>query len=140
VAAGRILAVVERELSVPVAIWQGHRLIDREEGEEDAPASAADPAQAQRNLEHVFALLGTVYPREPMQVALHGLRSEHAGLRGLAVEYLESVLPPSIQIRLWKLVEATPDASREKTSPEQALEQLRMSQQVRVVSDDDRRR
>jgi hypothetical protein len=54
----------------------------------------------------------------------------------LAVEYLESVLPPAIQVRLWALVNASVDDSRVRTSPEQALEQLRMSQEQRVLADD----
>ena len=59
---------------------------------------------------HVFSLLSTVLPPEPLSVALHGIRSPDPGLRGVAIEYLESVLPPGIWTRLWVLVEggATP--------------------------------
>jgi hypothetical protein len=106
---GRILAVVERELSVPPQVWHGHRLIDSVEKEDDSVAEP-DTAQEQRNLEHVFSLLSTVLPPEPLNVALHGIRSPDPGLRGVAIEYLESVLPPAIWTRLWVLLEggATP--------------------------------
>ena len=127
--AARVLAAVERELSVPAPIWHGHRLID----EEDSAAPTAETARAQRNLEHVFSLLATVYPRESLQVAFGGLRSPNPGLRSLAIEYLEGVLPSSIQMRLWALLDAGTDDVL-ATSPEQALETLRRSQEIKVVT------
>ena len=126
-----VLAAAERELSVPAPIWRGHRLIDEEE-----PATGAEAARAQRNLDHVFALLATVYPRESLQVAFGGLRSPNPGLRSLAMEYLEGVLPPSIQVRLWTLVDAGADDARAKTSPEQALEALKRSQEIDIVKEE----
>jgi hypothetical protein len=125
---GPVLAAVERELSVPAPIWHGHRLIDEEDG-----AAVSDPARGQRNLEHVFSLLSTVYPRESLQVALGGLRSANPGLRSLAIEYLEGVLPPAIQVRLWALVDAGAAAAAPRTSPEEALEALRRSQEIKIV-------
>ena len=107
VAPPRILDVVERELSVPVQVWHGHRLIDTVERDDDA----FEPGHSheQRNLEHVFSLLSTVLPSEPLAVALTGIVSPDASLRGVAIEYLESVLPPPIWARLWILLElATP--------------------------------
>ena len=109
VESARILAVVERELSVPPQVWHGHRLIDSVEREDDS-VMGPDTAQEQRNLEHVFSLLSTVLPPEPLSVALHGIRSPDPGLRGVAIEYLESVLPQTIWTRLWVLLDvgATP--------------------------------
>jgi ATP:ADP antiporter, AAA family len=101
---GRILAVVERELSVPPQVWHGHRLIDSVEKEDDGMVGP-DTAQEQRNLEHVFSLLSTVLPPEPLSVALHGIRSPDPGLRGVAIEYLESVLPAPIWTRMWILLD-----------------------------------
>jgi hypothetical protein len=130
--AGHMFEVVERELSVPLQVWQGHRLIDHPE--RDADPAADDPTDLRhRNLEHVFSLLVTVLPREPLQVALRGLRSQNSGLRGLALEYLESVLPPPILARLWQVVDVSPRTSSERTSPERALEQLRASAEMPVV-------
>jgi ATP:ADP antiporter, AAA family len=105
----RVLAIVDRELSVPPQVWHGHRLIDSVEREDDSVIEP-DAAQEQRNLEHVFSLLSTVLPPEPLSVALHGIRSPDPGLRGVAIEYLESVLPQTIWTRLWVLldVRATP--------------------------------
>jgi hypothetical protein len=100
----RILEVVERELSVPLQVWHGHRLIDTVEHDEDGVTGAL-PAQEQRNLEHVFSLLSTFLPDEPLAVALTGIRSTDASLRGVAIEYLESVLPPPVWARLWVLLD-----------------------------------
>ena len=89
------MTVVERELSVSQQIWMGHRLIDQPDRDDPTgPEEAVDLSH--RNLEHVFSLLAAVLPREPLQVALRGLSSPNAGLRGLALEYLESVLAQSI--------------------------------------------
>ena len=130
--AGQMLAHVERELSVPLQVWQGHRLIDQPD--RDDPAAHDDPTDLRhRNLEHVFSLLATVLPREPLEVALRGIRSPNYGLRGLALEYLESVLPPPILARLWQVVDVPSRDAPERTSPEHALEQLRASAEMPAV-------
>jgi hypothetical protein len=121
----RVMAIVERELSVPEQVWQGHRLIDQPDREDD-PAALESGGLTQRNFEHVFSLLSAVLPREPLQVALRGISSPNPGLRGLALEYLESVLPPPILARLWQLVDV-PAEEMPHLSPERALEQLRLS-------------
>ena len=90
-----------------------------------------------RNFEHVFLLLTTVLPREPLQVALRGISSPNAGLRGLALEYLESVLPPEILARLWQLVDVPP-GDRPHLSPERALEELRVSTETPILKDKER--
>jgi hypothetical protein len=97
----RVMEVVERELSLPLSIWQSHQIIDRVEREDEAAGSEAGE-RPPRNLEHVFILLSTVLPREPVQVAFGGIRSENPGLRGLAIEYLEGVLPAGIRAKLYE--------------------------------------
>ena len=76
----RMIAVVERELSVPPQVWQGYRLLDRPELE-DAAASES-PEDTSRHLEHVFALLSTIVGREPLDAAVHGIGSANAGRAG----------------------------------------------------------
>ena len=58
------------------------------------------------NLDYVFSLIGVVLPREPVRAAFEGLTSKDHQLRGLALEYLESALPPDIGESLLRLVEA----------------------------------
>ena len=126
----RLIAIVERELSVPVQIWRGHHLIDRDETDDDrAPAAVR---RAQKNVEHIFSLLAAVLPRDPLHVALGGISSDDRGLRGLAREYLDSVLPAGIREKLWRLMDA-PAAEGSGRSPDAALEALRRSQGTPLV-------
>ena len=121
----RIVDVVERELSVPLAVWQGYRLIDRVDREDEGALADVIPGRAERNLEHVFTLLSTILPREPLLVSFHGLRSPDAALRALAVEYLEGVLPSQLRAKLWAVVDAPQPSATRLVSPEDALAALR---------------
>jgi hypothetical protein len=100
----RVMAVVDRELSVSPQVWQGYRLIDRAEGDAVPATQEAQAERAQENVTHVFSLLAAVLPREPLQVAFRGIRSDDASLRGLALEYLDGVLPPAIRTKLYALL------------------------------------
>jgi hypothetical protein len=125
----RLLAAVERELSVTPQVWHGHQLIDRVDRDDAKDESDAPGARAQRNLEHVFTLLTAVLPREPLQVAFRGIQSDDAGLRSLAVEYLDGVLPTGIRTKLWALVDPELAPDRARVAPDRALEALRQSAQ-----------
>jgi hypothetical protein len=100
----RLMAVVERELSVPIQVWRGHQLIDRDDPDESGVTVLPD--RAQRNVEHVFSLLAGILPRDPLEVAMNGIFSDDPSLRGLAREYLNSVLPDAITRKLWKIMDA----------------------------------
>jgi hypothetical protein len=119
---GRILAFVEREVSVPVSVWQGYGLIDQPEREESSEADDAG-APDNRNIEHVFSLLATILPREPLQVALRGLRSRNPGLHGLAIEYLDQVLPHAILSKLRRLIDTPARIEPVAAAGEPAAEQ-----------------
>ena len=120
--------MIERELSVSPQVWQGHHLIDQVDREDESSSAVSRPPQ--RNLEHVFTLLSAVLPREPLQVAYHGIRSADPALRSLAVEYLEGVLPAPLRAKLWALVDAAPRPAAERPPPEEVLEELRRSAQT----------
>jgi ATP:ADP antiporter, AAA family len=100
----RILALAERELSVPLQIWQGHRLLDRDETDDDG-WRPAEGEGAGRNIEHLFLLLSLVLPREPLQAAFRGIASGDPSMRSLTLEYLEGALPAPIVVRLWALID-----------------------------------
>jgi hypothetical protein len=109
----RILAIVERELSVPIQVWQGHRLLDQGEPSEDGVLPPLEMGSSHRNIEHIFALLATILPREPLQAAFRGIQSADPELRALTLEYFEGVLPPPVLARLWALPhfdDATPSS------------------------------
>ena len=113
----RIIAVIERELAVPPQRWRGYRLLDRPEAE---PSGVQESSEDQsRHLEHIFQLLSTIVGREPLDAAVHGVRSTHAGVRGLAMEYLDQVLPAAILERLRELIAATPSGA---DAPSQSAE------------------
>ena len=81
--ATRIFQVVERELSVARPVWNGHRLLDQFESS-DAVMFLDEHLRdrANRSLEHVFSLLVTVLPREPIKVAFRVVHSDDPMLRG----------------------------------------------------------
>lgn len=131
--ADRIYATVERELSVARPVWNGHRLLDQIESA-DALMFLDEHLRdrANRSLEHVFSLLVTVLPREPVKVAFRAIHSEEPMLRGLAFEYLHGVLPASVRTRLWDLV-GPGQTSRPLGSAEEARDALLRSQETLLL-------
>lgn len=128
-----IWRVVERELSASQSIWRGHRLLDQREtnaGESDEKFMFLDELLRERanlSLEHVFSLLALVLPREPLKVAFRALHTNDRQLRGLALEYLESVLPAGIRTRLWSVVDGSKPEPGSAT-PQEVLDRLMLSQ------------
>lgn len=74
-----------------------------------------------RGLAHVFTVLGLVLEREPLSIAYRALRSEEAGLRGTAHEYLEVVLPPRVREVMVPLLG---DVKRKPRSTERGSKEL----------------
>jgi ATP:ADP antiporter, AAA family len=101
-----VLAAVLREAAADRAVWEGHRLLDG--SPEDAAGIAVRDyvrIRGARSLEHVFTVLSLVLPRQPLQVAFRGLQTDDPHLRGIALEYLESVLPAGVRVALWPFLE-----------------------------------
>lgn len=123
----RVLSCVQREAEVPDAIWASHRLLD---GRSPGPLFA-DSRAAQRapvGLQHVFGLLGLVLPADAVRLCFEGLLTDDRQLRGTALEYLESVLPPAVRAALWPRLDI--DVTRAKATPvdsEAALQSLMMT-------------
>ena len=81
--------------------------------------------RADQSLEHVFSLFATVLPRDPIKIAFRALHTNDKTLRGLAAEYLDSVLPQSIRERLWVMVESgAPKKQPNQASGQAALDTL----------------
>ena len=57
-------------------------------------------------------MLSTIVGREPLEAAVRGIYSPHAGIRGLAVEYPDQVLPAAVLERLQMIVAMDPAAAR----------------------------
>lgn len=99
----RVMAVVERELSVPLQMWEGHRILDESDPSEELEWHDPQQGTTERNLEHIFSLLALVLPRDALTAAFRGMTSNDPELRSLTLEYFESVLPTPILVRLWAL-------------------------------------
>jgi hypothetical protein len=96
-----LFRAVSRELDVDKHLWESHRLLD---GSEKDPAVGD---RANRGLEHVFTLLSVVLPKKPLRISFCALHTDDVMLRGTALEYLDSVLPPPIRERLRALLDHT---------------------------------
>jgi ATP:ADP antiporter, AAA family len=120
-----VFAAVERELQVARPIWESRRLLDRRDDSD--PAAFLDEhlrERADRSLEHVFSLFAAVLAREPVRIAFRALHTEDRQLRGLAVEYLEGVLPPEVRERLWSLIEPQPAPAGPPRSHDETVAEL----------------
>jgi hypothetical protein len=97
--AGRICDVVLREVAVGRPVWDSRRLLDGFVS--GSPLDEFVRDRAGQSLAHVFTLLSLVLPREPLQIAFRSLHAGDKHLRGIALEYLEGVLPAPIRQHLW---------------------------------------
>jgi hypothetical protein len=90
-----IVEAVLQELGVDREVWESRTVI--EPGDNEMPSVS---------FEHVFRLLSLILPRDPLKIAYRGLHSGDAHLRGMALEYLDSVLPEEVRRRIWPVIEA----------------------------------
>jgi hypothetical protein len=98
----QVLDAVRRELSGDPAEWRTRELVEDLIG---ATQPGEDEVRAPTSLEHVFRVLGLVLPAEPLRIALHAVQTDDPSLRGTALEYLESILPPDVRAQLWPFLE-----------------------------------
>jgi len=91
----RVWQALNRELSLQRSVWANHRLIDRRGSNEkqwffdDQLLNRAD-----RNLEHLFTLLGLLLPADAVRIAFRALHTDDRQPKGTAFEYLENATPP----------------------------------------------
>ena len=100
-----VFEAVRRELVADREVLAGHRVLDDLADDADAEARIEPVQRASAGLEHVFTVLGLALPAEPLRIALHAVQTDDAELRGTALEYLESILPPDVRAQLWPLLE-----------------------------------
>ena len=87
----------QRELSVGRQVWDNRHLLDqRQSNEQFLFLDEQLRERANLSWEHLFSLLALILPREPLKVAFQALHTDDRQLQGLALEYLDSVLPPSL--------------------------------------------
>jgi hypothetical protein len=74
---------------------------------------------------HVATLLGLVLPQQSVRLAFRALYTEDAKLRGVALEYLDSVLPKGLREQLAAQIEGpVAHPAKSGTAPEEALSNL----------------
>jgi len=120
----RVYEVVLKEVAVGRPVWEGRHLLD---GMDDDPRTELDDfirSRASQSLAHVFTVLSLVLPAKPLQIALRGLHVDDQNLRGTALEYLESVLPPAIREPLWPFLEDNRPMTRTSRARDEILSDL----------------
>jgi hypothetical protein len=117
-----VFEVVQREVAVGRPVWESNRLLLRlGDHEDNVFVDQFVKDRAGRSLAHVFTLLSLVFPAETLQIAFRGLHSTDRNLRGTALEYLESVLPPSIREHLWPFLEESRPSGRTAQRPREEI-------------------
>jgi len=88
-----IFDVVQRELSTTERLSRSnpHGGVQMEEVLKE---------RAAKSIAHIFTLLGLVLPPQPVRLAFRALRAEDRKLHGVALEYLDSVLPRALREQL----------------------------------------
>ncbi|HYQ89213.1 MAG TPA: hypothetical protein VEU09_06270 [Candidatus Binatia bacterium] len=131
-----------RELTVGAGVWEGRRLLDQLDDEAWSPVvDDVIRERADKSLEHVFTLLALMLPRQPLRIAFRGLHVNDPFLRGTALEYLESALPPEIRKPLWPhLEDRRPSRPASARPTEEALEKLLQSNESIVIHLEELRR
>lgn len=126
VPADEVLAAIEREMKVERPVWDSHRLLDQFHGADEDPAYLDELVRnrSNRSLEHVFTLLALMLPRAPLMIAYRALHTNDPGLRGTALEYLDSVLPEGVRKSLWPYLEAPTERPRGQRTREEILSDL----------------
>lgn len=136
VPADAVFGAVDRELHIARPIWNSRHLLDRRDGSD--PNAFLDEILRERadaSLEHIFSLFATVLPREPVKIAFRALHTDDKLLRGLAVEYLDGVLPPGLRERLWAVVEPNSEIPPAGPDHDALADLLRCHQSLLLIID-----
>ncbi len=126
----RVFAVASRETRVDRGVWESQRLLDRLDDSGDEPfVDEYLRERANRSLEHVFTVLSLALDKKHLQIAFQGLYTDDPILRGTALEYLESALPPDLRESLWPFLEGEAREQHSARSRDEILASLMNSHQ-----------
>ena len=101
---GEILwRAVRAELGRERPVWELQRLLDTWDKDDDSVSGRAQHRGA-LSLKHTFRLLSLVLDPDAVRAAYQGIESNDERLLGLALEYLEQVLPDDVRERLWPFI------------------------------------
>ena len=99
IALDRIVAIITREVERDTQIWEAGL-----DDADDTSPSLVDRLRLDRldrSVEHVFNVLALHLDPESLRSAFKALHKEEEALRGLALEYLETVLPDQVRDLVW---------------------------------------
>ncbi len=138
----RLFALVHKEVAVSKDVWEKRRLLDTTgEGDHRSFLEELVRGRANQSLAHVFTLLALVLPTKPLRLAFRALHTDDQGLRGTALEYLETTLPHDIRDRLWRFLEDPRPPGTVPRPDEQALaDLLRSHESIRINLDELKKR
>jgi hypothetical protein len=126
-----LLALTDEHPELLKPIPDGLSLVERE------LTSDGDPDLVR---EHVFNLLALTLEREPMRIAARAFTTDDAYVRGTALEYLETVLPPGMFVRFRPLLASAGAGSARRRPPAEVRADLMRAATTMTVSLDDLRR
>lgn len=130
-----IFAAALHEVTVDTRVWESQRLLDQMDDAGWSPVvDEVIRDRASRSLEHVFTILSLAMQRKPLQIAYRGLHTDDPLLRGTALEYLETSLPPEIRKRLWPFLEDTRRKRGAATDAQAALDRLLESSESILIN------
>jgi hypothetical protein len=137
----RVLSVVQQEIAVGRGVWESRQLIDVADDEASPMEAELLRDRAGRSLEHLFTLLSLILPNDTLRLAFHGLHTQDAYLRGTALEYLETVLPETIWLKLWPLLEqGETQPARTRTADEAQRDLLATRESIGIALAEGQRR
>ena len=116
-----------KEITIAQRLSEMPRMLDHYEDRSDSTASDPLWNSTDIRLEHIFRLLSLSLPKEPLHVAFQALHTDDAFLRGTALEYLESILPPGIRDNLWQFLEGSSSPTANRRPAEHVLQELMQS-------------
>jgi len=133
----QVFAAVLREAAVEKRVWENQREIDRLDDAARSPfVDRFLRERASSSLAHVFTLLALALPQHALEIAFRGLHTRDEILRGMALEYLESVLPAEIREKLWPYLEERGGRKGPQRPREAILEDLlRSNDSIRISLD-----
>lgn len=121
-----IFSIVAEELAQGQGVLESRQLLDQPD--EEAALAYMDQTvggAADKNAEFIVSLLATILPREPLRVAFQAFHSDDRLLRGLAIEYFDSVLDGPALEAFRKYVRE--DSARPRREPQSIMQDLMAS-------------
>ncbi len=104
---GLIFSAIERELSVDKELWNSWRILERRPSDDsDIFLDHELRDRADQRLEHIFSMLALVLSRSPLMAAFRGPHREDPVYRGMALEYLDNLLPARIHNKMASMIES----------------------------------